>query len=275
MNTDDDWVRWGEQDPYFAVITDAKYRNANLDEQARTEFFESGRRHVRYVLDASRRFVHLPSFAPKRALDFGCGVGRVALPLAEAVESVVGLDVSPAMLAEARRNCDAQGLRNVELLTSDDGLSRLQGQFDLVHSFIVFQHIDMPRGRQLFARLLSHLADGGVAAIHVTTGKAYHPDSFGQPPAPPPVPPTGSASALSTPSNTGLRGLFGLGQRTAAVTDRPVDPVMQMNPYNLSELVFLLQTAGIRRFHAECTDHGGELGVFLFFQKPPATTKAT
>lgn len=271
MSTDDDWVKWGERDPYFAVITNAKFRAANLDDAARTEFFESGRRHVRYVLDACRKLVN-PSFAPQRALDFGCGVGRVVLPLAEVVPSVVGLDVAPAMLAEARRNATAQGIGNIELLVSDDGLSALQGKFDLLHSFIVFQHIDMVRGRQLFGRLLEHLADGGIGAVHVTTAKAYHPGTFGQPPAPAVLtPPATTASNGST-----LRGLFGRARQAigASADAAPqADPAMQMNPYNLSELGFLLQSAGIRRFHADFTDHGGELGVFLFFQKPAAVAK--
>ena len=35
----------------------------------------------------------------------------------------------------------------------------------------------------------------------------------------------------------------------------------------MNELLFLMQKAGVWRFHTEFTDHGGELGVFVFFQK--------
>ena len=109
-------------------------------------------------------------------------------------------------------------------------------------------------------------------AVHVTTAKAYHPGTFGQPPAPAVLtPPATTASNGST-----LRGLFGRARQAigASADAAPqADPAMQMNPYNLSELGFLLQSAGIRRFHADFTDHGGELGVFLFFQKPAAVAK--
>jgi SAM-dependent methyltransferase len=176
------------------------------------------------------------------------------------VAAVVGVDVSPDMLAEARRNCDLHGLANVELLPSDDTLSAVTGSFDLVHSCITFQHIDVPRGRRLFARLIELLADNGIGAIQITYAKAYHPDSHGQPPAPPPPPaPTtkieGRAPAL-------IRAV--LGENPAP----PADPEMLMNPYNLSELAFMLQSAGVASFSVEFTDHGGELGVFLFFRKP-------
>jgi hypothetical protein len=47
-----------------------------------------------------------------------------------------------------------------------------------------------------------------------------------------------------------------------------MDPEIQMNPYHLNELFFLVQSSGVHRLHVEFTNHGGELGVFLFFQKP-------
>lgn len=41
--------------------------------------------------------------APRSVLDAGCGTGRVAIELARRGLEVVGVDVDPAMLAEARR----------------------------------------------------------------------------------------------------------------------------------------------------------------------------
>jgi hypothetical protein len=40
-NTDDHWKQWGEQDPYFGVLSLDKFRKENIDDN-RTEFFESG-----------------------------------------------------------------------------------------------------------------------------------------------------------------------------------------------------------------------------------------
>jgi SAM-dependent methyltransferase len=271
MSTDQEWVKWGQQDPYFAVITNDKFRSGKINDAARREFFDSGRQHVNFVLETCQQLVG-PGFTPTRVLDFGCGVGRITLPLAEQLDAkgcrVLGLDVSPDMLAEARRNCEQNGLRNVELMLSDDELSAVQGSFDLVHSCITFQHIDVPRGRLLFGRLVSLLAEGGIGAIQVTYAKAYHAGAFGQPPAPalpPAAPPTPLPAASSMLNNLGaMLGRISLGPRT----EPPGDPEMQMNPYNLSELAFMLQTAGVTSFQAQFTDHGGELGVFLFFKKP-------
>jgi SAM-dependent methyltransferase len=267
MTTDLEWEKWGRQDPYYGVLTVDRFRAAKLDEAARAEFFASGQWHVDGVLQSCRSYID-PAFAPRRVLDFGCGVGRLLIPFAAVSEHVVGVDVSTSMLAEARKNCDARGLTNVSLVVSDDALSGVQETFDLVHTAIVLQHIDVPRGRRLIQRLIECVAPGGVGALQLTYAKAYHADSFGQPPPPPP----GPAAESSTDAAAGLlnrlrrRGVRAAEETVAAVRPQP-DPEMQMNPYSLSEVAFMLQMAGIGRVHSEFTDHGGELGVFLYFQK--------
>lgn len=273
MSTDVEWEKWGRQDPYFGVITWDRFRADKIDDTARAEFFASGQRHVDSVLGSCRQYVD-PQFTPARVLDFGCGVGRLVVPFAGVAAEVVGVDVSPSMLAEARRNCDERGIANVALELSDDQLSRVQGDFDLVHSVIVLQHIEPVRGRLIFKRLVELVRPGGIGALHLTYGKAFFPDSFGQPPAPPP-PPAPEPPAAPPPPPSLLRRLLARPQApppvpavVAPAAEEPAvprDPQMLMNPYNLSEIAFLLQGAGVAKFDAEFTDHGGELGVFLFF----------
>jgi SAM-dependent methyltransferase len=243
LSTDGDWEDWGRCDPYFAVLTDPKYRRDKLTEAAKNEFFDSGRIHANHVMCVIRRHFDT-DFTSKRALDFGCGVGRVLIPLAEVAKEVVGLDVSPSMLQEAKRNCEERGITNVELLASDDELSLLAGVFDLIHSYIVFQHIPIDRGRAIFFKLLQHLKPGGVGALQLTYSKRHFASTYG-------IDPTEPRSR----------------SKVSKSRDK-VDPEMQMNPYNVNELLFLMQGQGIVQFHTEFVDHGGELGLFLFFQKP-------
>lgn len=244
MSTDLAWEEWGRRDPYFGVITNPKFRRANLDDHALTEFFESGRRHVDYVMKMIHTYID-PGFRPTTVVDFGCGTGRLVVPFAQVAQQVVGLDVSRSMLDEAARNCTNYGLDNVRLLLSDDELSGLTGEYDLVHSFIVFQHIPPERGRVILRRLLDFIAPGGVGAIHVLYGKQIHAETYGMPP---PL----AIKIQPLPAQTSL--------------PPGADPEMQMNPYILNEILFLLQSVGVRRLHMEFTDHGGELGVFIFFR---------
>ena len=260
MSSDIEWEKWGRRDPYFSVLTAERFRAGRIDTAARAEFFASGQWHMDAVLRSCYTYFE-PDFAPARVLDFGCGVGRLLIPFATIAREVVGVDVSPSMLAEARRNCDERGLTNVVLARSDDDLLLVQGEFDLVHCAITLQHIEIPRGRAIFHRLVERLAPQGVAAIQITYAKAYHPDSFGQPPVPIP-----EVSTVGRRWRLGGRADEGAGSEKAV--SPAADPEMMMNPYNLSEIAFLMQSAGIARFHAEFTDHGGELGVFLYFRRP-------
>jgi SAM-dependent methyltransferase len=256
-DTDLEWEEWGRRDPYYGVITDPRFRFKELTETSRHEFFESGRAHADYVLEMIRRHMD-PRFQPTSVLDFGCGVGRVIVAFAKVAKEVVGLDVSASMLAECRKNCDAAGLGNVRLLVSDDSLSSLEGSFDLIHSFIVFQHIPPERGRGLFRKLLTYLRPGGACAVHFSYSKSRYANSHG---VAPPLSPllAHAARVLTAPLIASVR---------AFNPEPPADPEMQMNCYGMNEMLFLIQGAGVRRVHAEFTDHGGELGVFLFFQKP-------
>ena len=243
--TDLAWEEWGRRDPYFSVMTNPRFRRAAMDadEGAKQEFFAISEAHVQDRLAMIRHHIN-PAFAPKRILDFGCGVGRLLPPFSAAAEQVVGVDVSPAMLQEARRNCDEFQLKNVLLVQSDDELSALPGEFDLIHSFIVFQHIPVTRGRTILSNLLRRLQPGGVIAIHLTYSKARFASTHGVAPPPPPV-----------------------SERTL----KPgADPEMQMNPYHMNEVLFLLQSTGISQCHLEFTDHSGELGMFLYGAAPGA-----
>ena len=139
-----------------------------MSESRRAEFFASGTDHIAHILSELRRQFD-PGFAPRTALDFGCGVGRLVIPLARIAGRVTGVDISPSMIEEARKNCEQRGLHNVTFVKSDDGLSRLQGQFDLIHSDIVMPHIAWSRGRKIIQALSDHVAPHGCLALQMLT----------------------------------------------------------------------------------------------------------
>ena len=160
------WERFGRMDPYYGVYAVEEMHRSNLDEDARERFFASGgRARGTRCWESVRRYTGR-TFAPRTILDHGCGVGRLVVPFAERAQRVVGVDVSDSMLAEARRNCDARGVGNVELLSADR-LDTLAPEFDLVHSHIVLQHIPPKHGEPIFETLASLVAPGGVGAVQV------------------------------------------------------------------------------------------------------------
>lgn len=123
----------------------------------------SGRRKVATIM---RRLGGLdPPVRRRRAVDFGCGVGRLTLPLADHFEEAVGVDVAPSMVAQAQTRAVAAGRADVRFVVDGGaGLGSLgEGAFDLVFTALVLQHLpsrwDVERCVRGLARLV---APGGV-----------------------------------------------------------------------------------------------------------------
>ncbi|MBI1248045.1 methyltransferase domain-containing protein [bacterium] len=256
-STDMAWRQWGDVDPYFAVVTDAKFLAENLNDQARTDFFESGRENVSHVLAKCRQCIYA-DFSPKRVLDYGCGVGRMALAFAQITEHVTGIDVSEGMLAEAQANAERFRIANVRWLKIEGSQLPIQKTFDLVHCYIVLQHIRPQIGLQLFQQLVQSIAPGGIGAIQMTYSRESFANNLGLPYSMLSARSLWRRLWLKSPLRRGLKSLMG----------HPISPVMEMNPYHLNQVFYLLQSLGVSETHVELTNHGGHLGVFLFFPRP-------
>ena len=111
---------------------------------------------------------HSPSLTA--SLDFGCGAGRLTLPLARRSTTVVACDVAPTMLAHARQNAAEAGLRNVTFITVEELSLLPRSQFDFVCSLLVFQYIPESAGLAIVRTLLDLLAPSGIAALHMILG---------------------------------------------------------------------------------------------------------
>jgi SAM-dependent methyltransferase len=82
------------------------------DRYDREEFTHNTQAEVRFILE------HLRPPAGGRILDLGCGTGRHSVALAQQGLQVTGVDLSPGMLAVARRRAEAANVA-VEWVQSD------------------------------------------------------------------------------------------------------------------------------------------------------------
>jgi trans-aconitate methyltransferase len=188
--------------------------------------------------------------APRRALDFGCGVGRLTAPLARRAGAVVGVDIAPTMLQHARQRCTECGLLNTSFARSDPQLTEVGGTFDFIHSFIVFQHIPPDVGYQLLDTLLLKLEPSGVGALHFTYARR---------------------ASLVRKLVHRLRRRSRMAHMAVNLVQGvpPRFPMMPMYEYDLPRLVSAITATGVRDVLIRHTDHGGHIGALLVFQKPP------
>lgn len=103
-----------------------------------SEFFLEGEKEISDVLArCSAKGITLDH---GRALDFGCGVGRLTRALASRFELCIGADVSAAMLDGARRlNAHVPNVRFMQTGAALDGLE--DASIDFIYTARVFQHI--------------------------------------------------------------------------------------------------------------------------------------
>lgn len=105
-------------------------------------------------------------------LELGSGTGRLAFALAERGFSVTGVEIAPAMLAQAsakQADLEPEAARRVAFKRGDMTSLDLRRTFDaVICPYFTLAHV--PRGmawRNTFATAARHLKAGGLAAFHL------------------------------------------------------------------------------------------------------------
>ncbi len=117
-------------------------------------------------------YVEAAASAPGPVLEVGCGTGRVLIPSARAGARMVGLDVSPAMLAvcQAKLHEETEAVRSaVQLVQADMRKFALSTRFALATvPFRPFQHLLTTEDQlSCLAMIHEHLVDGGRLVLDV------------------------------------------------------------------------------------------------------------
>jgi len=132
------------------------------------EFFATGETEIASVMAGLEAHDLVPRAG--RALDFGCGVGRLTRALGARFADVVGVDQSHAMIADACRLNADRGNLSFEL-NERAGLPSLpSGSFDLVLSLITLQHVSSRAAiREYIREFVRVTAPGGVIVFQLPT----------------------------------------------------------------------------------------------------------
>lgn len=150
------WDEFGDTDPLFYILTEESKRGGrwSLD-----EFFQTGDTEITEALDLiDSRGVPL---SRGRALDFGCGAGRLTQALARHFTEVHGVDIAHSML-DLANTLNVHGSRVVYHHSRSSELDLAPGSFDFVYTNIVLQHMRPEYTRAYLDQFVDLLAPGGV-----------------------------------------------------------------------------------------------------------------
>jgi SAM-dependent methyltransferase len=156
-----DWESNAQVDARFAILSDPGHG----DEWSTAEFLDTGEHEIASVF-AHLAYAGAAPAATRRALDFGCGLGRLTRALGRRFDEAVGVDVAPTMVAQAQAldpdpNVSFVVNQSADLACFDDGT------FDLVYSNIVLQHVSNDLQRAYLAEFCRVLAPGGLAVFQI------------------------------------------------------------------------------------------------------------
>lgn len=170
--TESAYEKFGADEPFYAVLTEEKYKRKQLDQEL---FFGTGEELLALQMQLIQdRGIDVPRGT---ALDFGCGVGRLTNAMATYFNEVIGVDISSTMISNAnqlkrRSNCSFQVNKRADLSVFKDD------QFDFIYSDITIQHIPSPESENYIRDFFRILAPGGLAIFLVPDGPVLRPNSL-------------------------------------------------------------------------------------------------
>ena len=253
MSNDPDsrWERFAAREPYFAVLTAPEYLRQNLTPERRRAFFESGDALVTSMFRAIELQLS-PYFNPSAILEFGCGAGRLAIPLARRAArnagSVTAVDRSPAMLDVARREAGEHGVANLQFRTPAEFFSSEQ-PFDFITCYFVMQRLPPDQGLPLLAALLDRLTPKGVGVFHI---------------------PFRNTAATAVKALRWLRrAVPGVNALANTARRRPArEPFVRLYTYDLAAVFGVMKASGIETMHVVFEPHHGLETALLYVEKP-------
>jgi len=162
------WNEFGKTDPLWAVLTLPGKENRRSDVN---QFFETGRQEIAHVLQLLTELA-IP-VQRRRALDFGCAVGRLTQALCSHFDECYGVDIAPSMIELAELYNQFGGQCRYFLNRANNLGFFEDDSFTFIYSNIVLQHMKPEYSKNYLREFLRVLVPAGVLVFQIPTGKRH------------------------------------------------------------------------------------------------------
>lgn len=162
------WDGFAKADPMYAILTDGNKRGNkwNVD-----EFFKTGIDEIDFLMKNIQKLKfpnrQITKAQITKALDFGCGIGRLTQPLAKYFHYAYGIDISPSMINLANKY-NKYGERVKYIVNESEYLKKfVDNEFDFIVSIITLQHMKSEYIIGYIEEMLRILNNGGILIFQV------------------------------------------------------------------------------------------------------------
>ncbi|MDO8463526.1 MAG: class I SAM-dependent methyltransferase [bacterium] len=151
------WDRFAKEDPMFYIATRRKAQWREED-----AFWASGEQTTAFIWDAVAPHVR----GNRLAIELGCGIGRLAVPMSKKFIRLKVVDVSPYMLEKLQQRCQQFGVGNMSCHLSTTVW--YEEPADFIYSALMLQHLERFDDVEEYIRKIAQCLSG-VAFLQFDT----------------------------------------------------------------------------------------------------------